>query len=114
MEELNELMSEELQSYIRSEYERLREQAATYGELDKLISARKKEITASEKEWKDLLRDGLSKLFLSEMNSLPIQDNNRVKPFYLCDGKKCSMEKNCYRNGGMCRYTSDVRHAKKL
>ncbi len=77
MDELNEMMSEDLQSYIKSEYERLREQAATYGELDKLISARKREISASEKEWKDLLRDGLSKLFLSEVRSLPIQKNSK-------------------------------------
>ncbi len=32
---------------------------------------------------------------------------------YLCDGfKECSLSMNCYKNGGECEHTRDVRHAR--
>lgn len=34
------------------------------------------------------------------------------KCMFLCDGmKKCGQHINCYKNGGECRYTSDLNHA---
>lgn len=34
------------------------------------------------------------------------------KVFYLCDGKKEDCKKNtCYKNGGGCKHTSNVKHA---
>lgn len=37
------------------------------------------------------------------------------KIFYLCDGKveKCS-KRTCYKNGGDCKHTSDIEHAKNF
>lgn len=35
------------------------------------------------------------------------------KCMFLCDGMKeaCGQHINCYKNGGECRYTSDLNHA---
>lgn len=34
------------------------------------------------------------------------------KVFYLCDGEKEDCKKNtCYKNGGGCKHTSNVKHA---
>lgn len=43
-------------------------------------------------------------------------EENRIKPFYLCDGKveSCCKKEGCYRNGGPCDYTSDVSHARNF
>lgn len=35
--------------------------------------------------------------------------------FYLCDGKKEDCKRtNCYKNGGECKHTEDVEHAKNF
>lgn len=34
------------------------------------------------------------------------------KIFYLCDGERENCKKrNCYKNGGDCRHTTDISHA---
>lgn len=66
-------MPEEFQNYIKAEYERLREKANTYGELDKLICERSRGILSRTKTWKNLLYEGLNKLLTAEVCSLPIQ-----------------------------------------
>lgn len=40
---------------------------------------------------------------------------NKEKVFYLCDGEveKCT-KSDCYKNGGNCNFTSDIRHAKNF
>lgn len=38
---------------------------------------------------------------------------NAEKIFYLCDGEVETCKKHsCYKNGGDCKFTSDIRHAK--
>lgn len=35
--------------------------------------------------------------------------------FYLCDGERENCKKNmCYKNGGDCKHTKDVKHAKNF
>lgn len=36
--------------------------------------------------------------------------------YFLCDGNKeeCIGEENCYKNGGDCKRTTDVTHAKNF
>lgn len=35
--------------------------------------------------------------------------------FYLCDGKKEDCKRrNCYQNGGECKHTEDIEHAKNF
>ena len=37
------------------------------------------------------------------------------KVFYLCDGEKEDCKKTkCYQNGGECKYTEDIEHAKNF
>ena len=35
--------------------------------------------------------------------------------FYLCDGERENCKRNmCYKNGGDCKHTKDIRHAKNF
>ena len=37
------------------------------------------------------------------------------KVTYICDGKKwCAGEEGCHLNGGGCKHTKDIRHAKNF
>lgn len=37
------------------------------------------------------------------------------KVFYLCDGEKDDCKKrDCYKSGGRCKHTKDIRHAKNF
>ena len=42
-------------------------------------------------------------------------DKGSKKPLYICDGRRwCNSTENCYMNGGLCKHTKRIEHAKNF
>ncbi|MCM1192925.1 MAG: hypothetical protein NC123_15545 [Butyrivibrio sp.] len=67
------IMPEQIRSYIEKEYAKLREKAATYGELNDLIVKECRFFRLQAKEWKTLQRMVFREMYEAEVSSLSIQ-----------------------------------------